>query len=106
MTNETSTGNQTDESGSQRLAQVLVDMPKVGLPPILANLVQAAKDQIEGSLSNDEESSDEELVAFWVEECGIAQEVAAAAIQFRSLYLENPLFSMFDPLLPKVLGKA
>lgn len=63
---------------------------------ILAKLPAKVKDQIQDTLSNNDVSGDEEIVEFWVDKCGIAQEVADMAILFRSSHLTDPLYQFFS----------
>ncbi|BDT74151.1 hypothetical protein os4_37040 (plasmid) [Comamonadaceae bacterium OS-4] len=62
---------------------------------VLAKLPPQAKRQIQGTLSNDEVSSDQEIVDFWVKGCGIAPEAADMAILFRDKHLTEPLYEFF-----------
>lgn len=69
------------------------------LPDCLQNLTRDQKEQLQMTLANDEASSDEEVIALWVNECGIPQESAEAAIKYRPQFFVNPildLFSLFD----------
>lgn len=63
---------------------------------LLANLPVKVKDQIQDTLSNNDVSSDAEIVEFWVKECGIEQEVADMAILFRAKHLTDPLYQFFS----------
>lgn len=47
------------------------------------------------SLANDEASSDEELVAHWMADCQIPEDVARAAIAYRPQFFLNPFFQLF-----------
>ena len=49
---------------------------------------------VSDSMSNDEQSSDEELVEHWVSQ-GLSEEAAAAAIPYRDKFLTDPLFELF-----------
>ena len=66
------------------------------LPPTLRNLSYEVRGQLDDTLSNDQESTDEELKAFFVEECGIDKGAAVAALTFRPQFFTNPLFQLFD----------
>lgn len=65
------------------------------LPPELQNLPESTQSQIATTLSNDEASTDEEIVELWTMECSISPEVANAAIKFRSKFFLDPLFELF-----------
>ena len=69
--------------------------PNTELPPQLQGLPYLTQTQISGTLSNDENGSDEEIVEFWTTECSISKEVANAAIKFRSKFFMDPLFELF-----------
>lgn len=45
--------------------------------------------QMEDTLANDEDSTDQELVAFFVKECGIPKDVAQQAVSHRDAFLAN-----------------
>lgn len=62
---------------------------------ILTTLPAMVKGQIQDTLSNNDVSGDAEIVEFWVNECGIAQEVADMAILFRANHLTDPLYQFF-----------
>ncbi len=70
--------------------------PQDRLPPVLQALPRKQKEQLEDSLANDENSSDEELVEFWVSECGISREAADAAVAFRTNFFTQVMFRLFD----------
>lgn len=67
------------------------------LPTCLQQLPDEHKQQINDSLLNDEFASDEEMVAFWSEECGIAEDAARAAIGYRNQVLTTMFLHLFDP---------
>jgi hypothetical protein len=73
-------------------------IPYQSVPECLRVLPVAAKSQIEGSLSSDLVSDDEELVSFWVEECGIAEEAAREAVRLRSKFRMHPICVMFPEI--------
>lgn len=70
-------------------------LPEADLPAPLRNLPVRIQTQLAASLANDETSTDEEMVEFWVSKCKIAAEVANAAIQFRQNYSTSPFFELF-----------
>ncbi len=70
--------------------------PQDKLPAVLAALPRSQKEQLECTLANDENSSDEELVEFWTTECGIARDAAEEAVKFRDTFFSQVLFRLFD----------
>lgn len=68
------------------------------LPVVLQELTLHQKGQIADTLSNNEVSSDEEIIELWTTECGIPQEAALAAMKFRSEHFLNPFYVLFPEL--------
>lgn len=64
------------------------------LPKTLLKLSEAQIDLVEASLCNDEASSDEEMIEYWTQTCGIPLDAANEAIKFRTQALLNFLFSL------------
>jgi hypothetical protein len=64
------------------------------LPACLVNLTDSQKGQIDATLSNDEASTDEEILELWAQ-CDISEDAAKAAIAYRSEFFRNPLFQLF-----------
>lgn len=63
------------------------------------HLSEAQVSQIEASMSNDENSTNEEMIDFFVQECGIFQYPAEFAVnQYRMLYLNNIFIGNDTPL--------
>lgn len=65
------------------------------LPICLLQLPEHQQEQISATLSNDESSSDDEIVEMWTQQCGIPEEAAEAAVKFRSEYLLDICFDIF-----------
>lgn len=61
----------------------------------LDKLPDLMKRQIADSLSNDENSSDAELLEFWCQDCAIPEEAAKEAIGFRECFYKDPMFELF-----------
>lgn len=74
---------------------------KVELPLVLQGLGRAIQDQISSTLSNDESSSDDEILEFWTTECGIPVDVAQAALRYRNDYFMDPFYELFGSLLSR-----
>lgn len=68
------------------------------IPASLRQLPTAAKRQIEDSLSNDEYSSDDELVDFWSTSAGVPQDIGREAIKFRREFQMHPICVMFPEI--------
>lgn len=62
------------------------------------HLTDAQVEQIEATLSNDENSSDKEIVDFFVDECGIFQYQAEKVVEYRMAYLMNVFISNDTPI--------
>ena len=60
------------------------------MDPILAALPPALLKLVEGSLSNDEVSSDEEMLAYFISN-GLTEEQARQALTYRDQYLNLSL---------------
>lgn len=56
---------------------------------------------VESVLMNDENSSDEEMVEFIIEEYDLSKEQAEHAVSFRQLYRVNMFASGFSPIFGK-----
>ena len=68
-----------------------MDSILAALPPSLLKLV-------EGSLSNDEVSSDEEMLEYFISN-GLTEEQARQALTYRDQYLANLYLDGFTPIL-------
>ncbi|HHT8991552.1 TPA: hypothetical protein ACT5B2_005239 [Burkholderia cenocepacia] len=67
------------------------------MAPILAALPPSLLKLVEGSLSNDEVSSDEEMLEYFISN-GITEEQARQALTYRSQYLNNIYLDGFTPI--------
>lgn len=67
------------------------------MDPILASLSASMLAYVEGQLSNDEVSSDEEIVEYFVEN-GLTEEQARQAVSYRDRYLCNIYETGFTPI--------
>lgn len=72
-------------------------LPKDELPAVLVGLTKTVRGQINSTLCNDEVSSDDEILHFFTAQCGISEDVAKAAIEFRPRFSIDVLFHIFDP---------
>jgi len=68
--------------------------PEQNLLPCLRELPEQLRFMVSASMSNDEQSSDDEMVAHWISE-GLSQEAAVTAIAYRDKFLTDPLFELF-----------
>ena len=66
--------------------------------PILRSLTQDQLDVLEASLTNDENSSDEDLCQYFVAEIGLTDAQANQALTYRPLYLLNSYLSGSGPI--------
>ncbi len=73
-------------------------IPQESVPACLRELPKDAKEQIESTLSNDENSTDEEIVDFWAAECSIPADIGREAVKFRDEYFSHPICVMFPEL--------
>jgi hypothetical protein len=64
------------------------------LPLCLVELTDGQKSQIDSTLSNDEVSTEEEILELW-KECGIPEDAAKAAIGYRPTFFAEVLFQLF-----------
>ncbi|HCF2456869.1 TPA: hypothetical protein NIA41_000424 [Pseudomonas aeruginosa] len=67
------------------------------MDPILAALPPALLKLVEGSLSNDEVSSDEEMLAYFIG-TGLTEDQARQALTYRDQYLNNIYLEGFTPI--------
>ncbi|HHG5367074.1 TPA: hypothetical protein ACPWM7_003993 [Pseudomonas aeruginosa] len=67
------------------------------MDPILAALPPSLLKLIEGSLSNDEVSSDEEMLGYFIDN-GLTEEQAQQALTYRDQYLNNIYLDGFTPI--------
>ncbi len=67
------------------------------MDPILAALPPASLKLVEGSLSNDEVSSDEEMLGYFIDN-GLTEEQARQALTYRDQYLNNIYLDGFTPI--------
>ncbi|WP_309601078.1 hypothetical protein [Burkholderia multivorans] len=67
------------------------------MDPILAVLPPSLVKLVEGSLSNDEVSSDEEMLEYFINN-GLTEEQARQALTYRSQYLNNIYLDGFTPI--------
>ncbi|AZY53488.1 hypothetical protein [Bordetella avium] len=67
------------------------------MDPILAVLAPSLLKLVEGSLSNDEVSSDEEMLAYFISN-GLTEEQARQALTYRDQYLNNIYLEGFTPV--------
>ena len=67
------------------------------MDPILAALPPALLKLVEGSLSNDEVSSDEEMLAYFISD-GLTEDQARRALTYRDQYLNNIYLDGFTPI--------
>ncbi|MGE4339563.1 MAG: hypothetical protein AB7E55_26890 [Pigmentiphaga sp.] len=67
------------------------------MDPILAVLPPSLVKLVEGSLSNDEVSSDEEMLEYFISN-GLTEEQARQALTYRSQYLNNIYLDGFTPI--------
>jgi len=67
------------------------------MDPILAALSASLLKLVEGSLSNDEVSSDEEMLAYFIDN-GLTEEQARQALTYRDQYLNNIYLDGFTPM--------
>lgn len=65
------------------------------VPSCLLILTAAQKAAVSDQLSNNESSHDAELVEWFIENVGLTQEQADAAIGFREQFFRDPLFELF-----------
>ncbi len=73
-------------------------IPLAELPAVLQNLPEHSKQQLNDSLLNDQCSSNEEMVEFWVTECGIPEDAAKAAIGYRKRIMTTMFLHLFEPV--------
>ncbi len=66
------------------------------MDPILAALSPSLLALVEGSLSNDEVSSDEEMLEYFISN-GLTEEQARQALTYRDQYLNNIYLDGFTP---------
>lgn len=89
---------QVDPNESAQTLQVPATESKVddgSLPACLEALGPKERGQIQMDLSNNEVSTNEELIELWTKECGIPKEAAEAAIKYRTEFFLDPLYEMF-----------
>lgn len=67
------------------------------MDPILAALPPSLLKLVEGSLSNDEVSSDEEMLGYFIDN-GLTEEQARQALTYRDRYLNNIYLDGFTPI--------
>ena len=67
------------------------------MDPILAALSPSLLALVEGSLSNDEVSSDEEMLEYFISN-GLTEEQARQALTYRDQYLNNIYLDGFTPI--------
>ncbi|HCE6397594.1 hypothetical protein OGV25_21170 [Pseudomonas sp. P1B16] len=67
------------------------------MDPILAALPPSLLSCVEGQLSNDEVSSDEEMLEHFISN-GLTEEQARQALTYRDLYLNNLYLDGFTPI--------
>ena len=67
------------------------------MDPILAALPASLLKLVEGSLSNDEVSSDEEMLGYFIDN-GLTEEQARQALTYRDQYLNNIYLEGFTPI--------
>ncbi|MEG7017447.1 hypothetical protein V1962_25755, partial [Pseudomonas aeruginosa] len=67
------------------------------MDPILAALSPSLLAVVEGSLSNDEVSSDEEMQEYFISN-GLTEEQARQALTYRDQYLNNIYLDGFTPI--------
>jgi len=67
------------------------------MDPILAALSPSLLKLVEGSLSNDEVSSDEEMQEYFISN-GLTEEQARQALTYRDRYLNNIYLEGFTPI--------
>ncbi|EOE7418304.1 MULTISPECIES: hypothetical protein [Gammaproteobacteria] len=67
------------------------------MDPILAALPLSLLKLVEGSLSNDEVSSDEEMQEYFIRN-GLTEEQARQALTYRDQYLNNIYLDGFTPI--------
>ena len=67
------------------------------MDPILATLPPSLLALVEGSLSNDEVSSDEEMLAYFIDN-GLTEDQARQALTHRDQYLNNIYLEGFTPI--------
>lgn len=67
------------------------------MDPILAALPASLLKLVEGSLSNDEVSSDEEMQEYFISN-GLTEEQARQALTYRDQYLNNIYLDGFTPI--------
>ena len=70
------------------------------LAPCLVALTAEQKWIVNDQLSNNDAASDDELVAYWIDECGLSAAAAKAAITFRDEAFRDPFFELFDDVAP------
>ncbi len=68
------------------------------MDPILAALLPSLLKLVEGSLSNDEVSSDEEMLEYFIGN-GLTEEQARQALTYRDQYLNNIYLEGFTPII-------
>ncbi len=67
------------------------------MDPILAALPPSLLKLVEGSLSNDEVSADEEMLEYFISS-GLTEEQARQAVAYRDQYLNNIYLDGFTPI--------
>jgi hypothetical protein len=67
------------------------------MDPILAALSPSLLALVEGSLSNDDVSSDEEMLEYFISN-GLTEEQAQQALTYRDQYLNNIYLDGFTPI--------
>lgn len=73
--------------------------------PLFSNLSEQTLSNIEDQLSNNDSSSSEELVDFFIEELGLSSEQAEAAVELRSQYLIH-IFPLGQEPLRQTAGRV
>ena len=66
------------------------------LPNCLRQLTRQEKEQIQDTLANNDVSSDDDIVDFWIVDCNISKDAAEAAIKFRQMMLVVPMLDLFE----------
>lgn len=69
------------------------------IDPILSTLTLDQLQLVEASMSNDENSSDDELRDYFVSEAGLTEEQAAKALTYRTDYRLNIFLTGWTPIL-------
>lgn len=69
--------------------------PSEPVPDLLTSQPEEIRRFLCSSLANDEASTDEELIAHWIDDGQVPKEVAHAAIAYRPQFFLNPFFQLF-----------